>query len=173
MGCSLNLLLLRPGWTPGSRGFPPHPAIASSRTLLGRLPETHKGSQMEFWAMYCCALGPRPAGSRHCKSLALPWRALSAVLARGWQQLLAYGRGEEGQTWSPCSLPSWLPHFAPYLSLFSQRGPGRWKGSLLFPTQVLGSILISRWHSEVPRTQPSFCISLCRLLTCDFPPLAL
>lgn len=96
MGCSLNPLLLRPGWPPGSRGFPPHLTIASSRTLLGRLPEAHKGSQMEFWAMHRCALGPRPAGSRHCWSLALPCRALSTVLALGWKQLLARG-GEGGK----------------------------------------------------------------------------
>lgn len=92
MGCSLNPLLLRLGWLPRSRGFPAQPTISSSCLLLDRLPEAHKGPQMEFWAMHCCALGPRPAGSRHYKSLALPCSPLSTILAPDWQHV-CQGKG--------------------------------------------------------------------------------
>lgn len=106
MGCSLNPLLLRPGWPPRSRGLglPAQPTISSSCLLLDRLPEAHKGPQMEFWAMHCCALGPRPAGSRHYKPLALPLKAF-VHCPGSWlaAHLPREGRGKPGS--STASLP--------------------------------------------------------------------
>lgn len=139
----MNPLLLRPGWPSKSKELPAQPTVSNSCILLDRLPEAHKGPQMEFWAMHRCALGPPPAGSRHYKSLALPCKPLSTVLAPAWKHI-CQGRG--GANLGPLQPPfPDAPFCFPTSHLLILPDRGFPVGRVFpIPTQVLGSIPISR-----------------------------
>ena len=104
-------------WTSGSMGvhlIPPWPVPG---ILLDRLPAAHKGPQSSGPG-FACALGPQPAGSRHCKSLALLVGLCPPALDQYWQGHTCWGRGWDRQLSEPEQSP-----FPPAHGLAPLRGP--------------------------------------------------
>lgn len=91
-------------WTSGSMGVHPIPPWPVPGILLDRLPAAHKGLQSSGPG-FACALGPQPAGSRHCKSLALLVGLCPPALDQYWQGHTCWGRVWDRQLSEPEQSP--------------------------------------------------------------------